>query len=409
MDCSSRTNEARGLKNQRIGERNDSVSIACDSDFEKARMSILRFAGERPGAGPMGERRHMFGSTSTTLRTMNRPATFAAYEAYARGQFLFERRSRSAIEESIRLFELTTELDPSFGPAYLRLAYGYLLMPEYDSGLSVQAMYDRAAATVAAGIEADPGIREIAATVFGFIHHKRGEWGEAEAAFENAVNAETVYPLTYNWYSRFLATTGQLDDALRYARLAYERAPDNATMVSRLAITNLWVSELDAAGRYFDIANEMGQESPIHDLAYALYLIRVGDIDAAAGFTKTGLDKYGFRSDWVDAVYEGIEDPKKRERSIAIVSELETSASVAHFITMTLWAVLGEAERAFATAMSIEGIGQDFETGYEVMFSDDLATLRAHPDFDALLRSTGLHEYWAGKGCNWSDDRLICD
>ena len=78
-------------------------------------------------------------------------------------------------------------------------------------------------------------------------------------------------------------------------------------------------------------------------------------------------------------------------------------------VAMTRWAVLGEGNRAFETAMSIEGIGQDFETGYELMFSDDLKILRDHGDFQGLLDSTGLIEYWAQAGCAWASDRVRCE
>ncbi len=351
----------------------------------------------------------MFGSSGEPVRSLSRPANFAAFEAYARGQFQFERRTRSAIEESIQLFEKTIELDPMFGPAYLRLAHAYLLLPEYDSSLSIEEMYDLAAETTRAGVAADAQIRELAGTVFGFIHHKRGEWAAAHAAFELAASADTVFPLTHNWYSRFLATVGRLDDALKQAQLAYEHAPDNATIVSRLAVTNLWVSDLDAAGRYFDIANKMGQENPIHDLGYAMYLIRVGDVAAAQRFTETGLEKYGFDASWVGPVYRGIEDPALREQSVALVAELEAGARMPKFIALALLVVLGEVDRAIQTAMSIEGIGQDFETGYEVMFSDDLKIVREHDDFQRLLESTGLIEYWSQAGCVWASDRVRCE
>jgi len=71
--------------------------------------------------------------------------------------------------------------------------------------------------------------------------------------------------------------------------------------------------------------------------------------------------------------------------------------------------VLGEVDRAIETAMSIEGIGQDFETGYEVMFSDDLKILREHDDFQRLLESTGLPEYWSQAGYAWASDRVRCE
>ncbi len=165
----------------------------------------------------------------------------------------------------------------------------------------------------------------------------------------------------------------------------------------------------NAAGQYFDIANSMGQENPIHDLAYALYLIRMEDMAAARRFTKTGLEKYGRGSAWVDPVYDGIEDPALHARSVAFMTDLEADGRLPKYVLIVLWAVLGEADRAFATAKSIEGIGKDFETGLEVMFSDDLRILREHSDFQQLLDVQGLTSYWSQAGCVWVDDRVRCD
>jgi len=351
----------------------------------------------------------ILGTQSEPLRSASRPASFEAFAAYARGQLHFKRRNLASIEESIRQFEETIRLDALFGPAYLRLANAYLLLPEYDSSLSIQAMYDLAAETAAAGIAADPEIRDRAGTVFGFIHHNRGEWAEAGAAYELAVNADTVFPVTRNWYSRFLATVGRLDDALEQAQLAYGQAPDSATIISRLAITNLWVGDLAAAGHYFDIANRLGQESPLHDLAYALYLVRIDDMAASRRFTKAGLAKNDVDSSWVDPVFDGIEDPALRARAVALMVDVEADDSLPKYIVMVFWALLGEANRTFKTAMSIEGIGQDFETGLEVMFLDELGILRRHGDFQQLLEAKGLTDYWSQVGCIWADDRVRCD
>ncbi len=356
-----------------------------------------------------GIERSISGDTGPPLEAASEPSSFAAFEAYARGQYQFERRSRASIQASIDLFEETIRLDPLFGPAYLRLAYAYLLLPEYDSALSIEAMYDLAQQKTLQGIDADPSIREPAGTVFGFIHHKRGEWREASEAFETAINAETASPLAHHWYSRFLATVGRMDEALQHSELAYELDPDSAIIISRLAITNFWVSNLAAAGRYFDIANTMDQDSPIHDLAYALYLIRIGDITAARGYTKAGLEKYGFDASWVDAAFDGIEDPSLRDETHELVAALEADGRLAKYIVMTLWALLGDADRAMATAFSIEGIGQQFETGFEMMFSDELEILREHEDFPRLLDEIGLTRYWSEVGCRREGGRVRCE
>lgn len=351
----------------------------------------------------------IFGESEVTLEAASRPSSFAAFQAYARGQYQFETRSKASIERAIELFEETISLDPNFGPAYLRQAYAYLLLPEYDSSLDIEAMYDLAAAKTEAGIAADPSIRDPAGTVFGFIHHKRGEWLQATEAFERAVSGATVYPESHHWYSRFLATVGRLDDSLYHSRRAAELDPDSAIILSRMGIINFWMSDLDEARRYFEMVNNMTLDAPIHDLAYALFLIRSGDFDAARVNTRSGLEKNGLPSEWVDPVFDGIEDPAMRQQSYDLVAQIEATGALPSFVEMTLWSLLGDADRAMATALSIEGIGQEFETGLEVMFSDELAIIREHRDFPVLLEKTGLTQYWAEVGCRLSEGRVSCD
>ena len=172
-------------------------------------------------------------------------------------------------------------------------------MPEYNSDLDVNEYFVRAENEVARGIQADAAISDVAATVTGFIAHKRRNWLAASVAFEQATNTEVVYAQTYNWYSRFLATTGRTSEALQQAQLAYESAPDNPTILSRLAIVHLWLGQLEQAGEYFDLARSMEPELPLHYLAYSMYWIQAGDLDNARIAAGTGLEYFGaIRAGW---------------------------------------------------------------------------------------------------------------
>ena len=149
-------------------------------------------------------------------------------------------------------------------------------------------------------------------------------------------------------------------------------------------------------------------EAPIHDRAYALYLIQTGDYEASSRYTKIGLEKNGLESGWVDPVFAAFVDVARRDEAIAIATALEADGRLASYIVMTVWALLGDTDRAIATAMSVEGIGQEFETGFEVLFSDVLAEVRAHPLFPELLDKAGLGAYWDELGCTRSNGRVDC-
>jgi tetratricopeptide (TPR) repeat protein len=346
------------------------------------------------------------GDSGPPLHAASEPSSYEAFAAYARGQYEFEVRDRDSIEQSISLFEETIRLDPLFGPAYLRLAYAYLLLPEYDTSISADSMYELAAATANAGVAADSSILQAVGTVFGFIHHKRGEWLSATRAFEMAVTADIVYPISHHWYSRLLASVGRLDESLVHAQRAHELDPDSAIIISRLAIANYWVDNVDMAGRYFGVVSKMTLEAPIHDLAYALFLIRKGQFGEAGIVAKRGLEKYGLPTEWVDSVFAGIEDPMKRDTAIDIIRQLAADERTPRYIPMILWALLDDADSAMQVALTIENPGQGFES--EVVFIHELQNVRAHEDFPLLLSHLGLDDYSDAVGCKWVDGDAVC-
>ena len=340
------------------------------------------------------------------IHAPSEPASFEAFESYARGQYQFEIRDRASVEESIELFKQTIRIDPMFGPAYLRLAYAYVLLPERDPSLDADSMYELAAAATNTGIMTDPSIREPAGTVFGFIHHKRGEWLESTEAYEAAVTADTVYPTAHHWYSELLASVGRLDDSLYHARRAYELDPDSAVIISRLAIANFWVDDLEQAGRYFDVVDKMKLEVPINDLAAALYLLRIGQIQAAIAVTKSGLVKIGLNTEWVEPVYAGLENPEYLQQSRDLVSRLEAEELLPSYVLMTLWALLGDADRAMQSAFATADFGRSYVA--EILYIEQLRILREHKDFPLLLEKNGLLQYWREAGCEWVDDAVQC-
>lgn len=347
------------------------------------------------------------GDSQGALTANSRPANFAAFDAYSHGQYLFEIRDRESIRAAIRQFQEAIREDPNFGPAYLRLAYAYLLLPVYDAEIAADDMYVLASDATDRGVAADPRIRELATTVYGFIHHKRYEWLDSQAAYATAINADTVYPITNHWYSRMLASVGRFEESLEQATLARERDPGQAIIVSRLAIANFWMNNLDSAGTYFDIANQMNLQSFIHPLAYGLYLIRTGRIEDAKQYAQIGLQELGQEAGWVDEVFDGLADPALAGRSREIIAAEAAAGAIYPIVEMTLWMLFGEPDRAMQIAMQYAEAGQEvYEV--EILFIDEFRGLREHPDFPKLTETLGLNAYWEAAGCEWLDDRISC-
>jgi DNA-binding winged helix-turn-helix (wHTH) protein/TolB-like protein/Tfp pilus assembly protein PilF len=345
------------------------------------------------------------GESAPSAPGLRRPSGFAVFDRYAEGLYAFEKRSAASIRVAIDLFQQTIDLDPEFGTAYLMLAYAYALLPEYGDEAQ-DAMYERAVLVADQGIRMDPSIADAAATIRAFIAHKQGDWMAAENGYQQALRADYVYPVTHQLYSRLLASVGRLDASLQQAVRARELDPQSAVLISRLAIANFWVGNLAEAEKLFARAQDMNLLSPIHDLAFALFRIRQGAMDDARKLAKAGLEKYATDNSWVDAVFDGIEDPAKQADAHRLVRDLAATGQLPARVEITLWALLQDADRAMQVAQRLETEGEVFEA--ELLFIPQFEPLRQHADFPALMDAIGLSDYWLSVGCQWDGLALRC-
>jgi len=337
------------------------------------------------------------------------PVSFAAEEAYSLGRYLFEQREHQATVDAIEQFDAAIRLDSSYGPAYLSLAYTYIIWPDYDLSVDREAIYDRALDVVERGIKADESIREAAGTVYGFINLKRNNWGAAAEDFEMAISADTVQPIAHHWYSRALASVGRLDAALLHAQKALEldpNHPEQPIMISRLAIAYFWLDDLENAARYFQIANRMDLHTPMHSMAYSLFLIRSGRIEEAKEQAKIALEQNDVDTRWVDPVFDGFAEAEKHQQAVDIVAQLSASNLLPETVELTLWALLDEPDRAMKVAQRLEETPGLFEL--ELLFIEEFRPLREHVGFPAFTDAIGLTAYWSNAGCTWSPARVSC-
>jgi DNA-binding winged helix-turn-helix (wHTH) protein/TolB-like protein/Tfp pilus assembly protein PilF len=334
------------------------------------------------------------------------PANYAAAEAYALGRYLFRRRDHQTVE-AIAKFEEAIRLDPTYGPAWLGLAYSYSIWPDYDLTINRRETFDRALEIMDEGVRADPSIREAAGTVYGYIYLKQNKWEEAITNTGMAINSGTAEAEAYDWHSRVLASVGRLDESLESVRKGVAIDPEYAAMMSRMAIASFWVNDIKGARRYFEIADRMDFRASIHSLTYSWFLLRTGDLEAAKARAKLGLQSNNLDSSWVEPVFDGIVDVDKREHAVAVVDQMYASAALTDNVAITLWVLLGEPDKAMRAARKSEGVGALFEV--EIIYTDEFREFRRHPEFGDFLAGVGLTRYWEGAGCTWSDDKVICE
>lgn len=340
------------------------------------------------------------------LITGHRPES-EAYDSYMRGMFALENRGvPGRLEDAIELFEAAIQHDNEYGPSYLGLATAYALMPDYRAA-PVEEMNRLALQTVEAGINADPVIEQAASAVYGFVYHKEKRWQESEQAHKRAVSAAVVDSNSFNWYSRMLSSVGRLDDALLQALRALEIDPRSAVNNSRAAITYTWLGEAEKAGEYFERASDLGARGSTHLLAHAFLLSRQGEIERARGLAQSGMERAGADASWVGPVFDAFGDASKTSAALQVIDKVSGSNKIAPQVEFTARVLFGDIDGAYKLANHLERPGEYFEM--DLLFVPELRAFRDDARFGELLERLGIAEYWHLNGCEFRDDRVVCD
>ena len=353
-------------------------------------------------------------ASSVEITASSRPDSRDTYDLYYLGEKAFSKRSESELNRAVNHYNQAIGLDPNYGPAYLGIANAYVLLADYPDS-DTDSMYEEAIAFANKGAELDPSIQDAVGTVYGFVHTKKFDWAEAAQAFETAINSAKPNPTSFqtsshHWYSRFLANVGLLDRSLEHAKLAQEMDTASPILSARLGVAYHWLNDSANADKYYSRAANQDVGSWIHNLAYTLFLIREQRFDEARQKAKEALESYGQATDWVDPVFVGLMNPSDTSSladTEASISAAATSGDLPTNIELTLWALLEQGDKAMEAAWALERSGDYFEV--EIFYLDEFRVLREHEQFPELLDALGLTAYWDSIGCQWSQNKVVCD
>ena len=156
-------------------ERDTRQVLALEDDIVRALAAEVRLA-TRPGAHVQLE--------------PSRAVNPDAYEAYLRGRFEWNKRTRVSLEHAVAYFTRAIELDPTYAPAHAALAdcnnqFGTQLV---GSG-SPRDFRPRAAAEAIRALQIDPYSAEAHAAL-AYVRHYEWQWADAEREFSPRDRAE---------------------------------------------------------------------------------------------------------------------------------------------------------------------------------------------------------------------------
>jgi tetratricopeptide (TPR) repeat protein len=185
----------------------------------------------------------------------------AAREAYARGRYLWNRRTEPDLRKALIWFRTAIWHDPEFALAYTGLADTLTLLCFYEI-VSPSEVMPQARQAALRALTLEPNLAEAHTSLADINLHFDRQWEAAGQSFRRAIECNPNYALGYHWYANLLAATGQHDAAYFAVMQALERDPSSLITQVWAGFTCYLARRFDDAIRHYRSALELDQNFP---------------------------------------------------------------------------------------------------------------------------------------------------
>ncbi len=302
------------------------------------------------------------------------PVNPEAFEAYVKGRYFWNQRSRDSLFKAAEFFEQSVKVAPDFGLAYSGLADAYNLLAHYGFR-DADDSFKKSKAAALKALQLDPAAAEPHASLALISMSYDRDWNAAEEGFREAIHLNPGYPTSHHWLALCLIGQGRTQEAIQEAERARELDPVSIA-------PNTFLAQVFLLARQYPRAEQKCLETlEIHPDSDALRLIltesywRQGNVKEALA----EIDK---------VIKNGQEDPAQLAITRALIAR-EPSAARRLFqrylsgpkgpanpmFCAQTHALLGENDQAF----------QCLEKAY-LQRESSLLIIKVDPTFDGLRR-----------------------
>jgi TolB-like protein/DNA-binding winged helix-turn-helix (wHTH) protein/Tfp pilus assembly protein PilF len=194
----------------------------------------------------------------TIART--RPVQPAAYDAYLRGRYFFDKRTGEALKKSVEYFRQAIAADPEFAPAYAGLAESLPALNWFTGKPPVDAM-PQAMAAARRALELDETLGDAHTALGDLLCLYEWNWSEAEKELKRGLELNPSNSLAHERYAMYLQSMGQISEALVEARRAQELDPLSFFMNRELGRSLYLARRYDDAIRQLKRSEELEPNS----------------------------------------------------------------------------------------------------------------------------------------------------
>ncbi len=313
----------------------------------------------------------------------------AAFEAYVKGRYFWNKRGGEDLKKAIGFFQQALDVDPAYAVAYSGIADSYTQLG-YLSLLAPREVFPKARSAAERALEIDATLAEPHASLAYVKFYFDWDWAGAESEFRRAIELNSNYATAHDWYAYLLTATGRLPEARAQIQRAHELDPLSVPIESDMGFLLHYSHEQDQAAEELRKALEMNpQYPPAHLFLGRVYQAKGLYDQAIAEYQATGPLK-----EWVPTVagigyVYGIQG--KRQEALQVLSNLEARSKkeyVTAYAVALVHAALGDKDQAFAWLDK----AVEERTHWLVWLKRDLRwePIRSDPRFEALIKRVGF-------------------
>jgi TolB-like protein/lipoprotein NlpI len=316
-----------------------------------------------------------------------------AYQLYLKGQYHWARRNKADLLKAIDCYKQAIELDPQFALAYAATAEVYNSMgknpdvPPKDAIPLAKAAAERA-------LEIDPQLPQGHSALGDSLALYDWKWTESERHFKRALELDPNIPYSHVAYGlAYLTATGQTAGVVSELERGVSLEPvsliGNATLVGAYLFDGQNEKALTQARLSFDLDPSF----PLNRHWLGMALIANGRYDEAIAAMQPVNPDAPFG--WMSVVVVGqayAEQGKRKEaeQQIVMLHELAKTRYVRTYYIASIYAALGEKDKAFA---ELEQSFADRDCYITRMVVDPfMKSLKDDPRFKNLLKRMNLAE-----------------
>jgi TolB-like protein/Tfp pilus assembly protein PilF len=312
----------------------------------------------------------------------------AANEAYFRGRFFLDRRSKENLDKALADFQQAIELDPTFAPAYASLSEVYLSLVIYDPTHQTELLAKARIASLAA-LELDDSLSAAHYTL-AVNRLSEWDWSGAEAGYLRAIEVNPSNASAHWWHADLLIFQGRMTEAEAELQRAEELNPVSLEIFA--AATAL----LYYARRYDEFIQRSRQwlvRNPnlgwiYHHCLGAAYVQMGRKVEAVAEL-REALKTSTMYEHTAAELANALAVAGKREEALQVLDRVEY-VPWRTFGAALVHSGLGDKDEAFRSLEKAIDLRAPFVTLLKVDPRFDL--LRSDPRFPKLLRRMNLSE-----------------